>query len=465
MCRNELLATLIPHGQEQLLTFWDRLDAAGRDALADQIRAVDLDLIARLYRDRASRSDIVALARRAEEPPAFRLDATHNRFTIQQARQRGNEALRAGEVGAMLVAGGQGTRLGFDHPKGMFPIGPVSGRSLFQIHVEKILALRRRHGVRVPLYLMTSPATHEETVRFFAEHGRFGLPEEDLKIFCQGTMPAVDAATGKLLLASPGCLAVSPDGHGGMLAAFARSGAVADARRRGCRELFYFQVDNPLVDICGAEYIGYHRLAGAEMTSQVIAKREPLEKVGNVVAVDGRLMVIEYSDLPDEVAQRRNADGSLAVWAGSIAVHVFDLAFLERMAASADALPFHYASKKVAAIDAWGQPMQPEKPNAIKFERFIFDLMPSARNAIVVEVYPARAFAPLKNAPGAKLDTPEAVQGQMIALHSDWLRRAGAEVAAGVPVEISPLFALDADELRGKVRPGMRVAAARYFQP
>ena len=182
---------------------------------AAQIRAIDLELLERLYRGRNEQGDFRTLADRAGPPPAFRLDASQNRFTPDQARERGRQAIEASEVGAVLVAGGQGTRLGFNHPKGMFPLGPISGRTLFEIHVEKLLAVARRYGVRIPLYLMTSPATHEETLDFFARHARFGLPEEDLKIFCQGTMPVVDAATGRLLLDAPGRLAVSPDGHGG----------------------------------------------------------------------------------------------------------------------------------------------------------------------------------------------------------------------------------------------------------
>ena len=224
----------------------------------------------------------------------------------------------------LLVAGGQGTRLGFDHPKGMFPIGPVSARSLFQIHVEKIVAVARRLRRADSAVPDDQPRHPRRNRRLFCRHDRFGLPEDDLNIFCQGTMPAVDAATGGLLLEAPGRLATSPDGHGGMLAAFTRSGGLDDAQRRGIRHLFYFQVDNPLVDICGPEYLGYHLLCGSEMSSQVIAKRDPLDKVGNVVAIDGRPVVIEYSDLPDDVARRRNADGSLAIWAGSIAVHVFE---------------------------------------------------------------------------------------------------------------------------------------------
>ena len=479
MDKNDLLAILRPVGQEHLLAHWEQLDAGGRESLARQIRSVDFRLIERLYSQRQDQGNFRDLALRAAPPAAFRLDTSKNRFSPDEARARGRQALAAGQVGAILVAGGQGTRLGFDHPKGMFPIGPVSGRTLFQVHIEKLLATARHFGVRMPLYVMTSPATHDETVQFFAAHDRFGLADDDLLIFCQGTMPAVDAATGQVLLEAPDRLALSPNGHGGLLAAFAgapgvpargsRVGfAMADAQRRGIRQLFYFQVDNPLVDIAGAEYIGYHILAGAEMTSQVIAKRDPLEKVGNVVDVDGRLMVIEYSDLPDDIARRTNADGSLAIWAGSIAVHVFDLDFLARAASQldsqTDALPFHLAHKKVAWLDPSGRRVEPAEANAIKFERFIFDLMPSARNAIVVEVDPASAFAPLKNASGAAMDTPESVKAQISALHRQWLVATGVETADGVAVEISPWLALDAEDLRGKVRPGTRIAEPTYLE-
>jgi UDP-N-acetylglucosamine/UDP-N-acetylgalactosamine diphosphorylase len=462
---DELKTVLTRRGQEHVLAFWNQLDAAARERLGNQIAQLDLDLLEQLYQRRSDKSDFGALAARAGSPPAFRLNESENRFSIAQSRECGQQALGNGEVGVVLVAGGQGTRLGFDHPKGMFPIGPVSGRTLFQIHVEKIVAAARRYGVSIPLYLMTSPATHAETSEFFAAHERFGLPAEDLMVFCQGTMPAVDAQSGRLLLESPDRLALSPDGHGGMLAAMERHGILADIERRGLRHLFYFQVDNPLVDIAGPLYLGYHILSQSEMTSQVVPKHDPAERVGNVVLVDRRLMVIEYSDLPDADARRRNADGSLAIWAGSIAVHVFDAAFLRRMVGRlGEALPFHIANKKVAYIGADGRRVQPAEPNAIKFERFIFDLMPSARNAIVVEVDAAHAFAPLKNAPGAKDDTPEAVQAAILAQHRGWLREAGFEVPDGARVEISPLLALDAEELAARLPRGTCVAGDTYLK-
>jgi len=445
------------------LASWDRLSPDEQAVLAAEIRAVDFPLIANLHGRRGTAEDLHSLVDRADSPPAFRLDRSQNPFSPEEARSRAEEALRAGRLGVILVAGGQGTRLGFDRPKGMYPIGPLSGKTLLQLHIEKIVAAVRRWGARIPLYLMTSPATDEPTRRFLDEHDRFGLAEEDVSVFCQGTMPAVDAATGKILLAEPGHLAASPDGHGGMLAALDSNGGLADAHRRGIEHLFYFQVDNPLVNVCGPEFVGYHLLARSELTSQVVAKCDPLERVGNVVSVDGRLHVIEYSDLPEPIARRRNPDGSLAIWAGSIAVHVFDVAFLRRMAGRSDSLPFHYASKTVPYVDAEGRRVEPAKPNAIKFERFIFDLLPSADRAVVVEVDRNEAFAPLKNASGSKTDTPETVRAAMVAQHVRWLRQAGAEVAKGVTVEISPLWALDAEEVARKVPRNTRLTEDTYF--
>jgi UDP-N-acetylglucosamine/UDP-N-acetylgalactosamine diphosphorylase len=445
-----------------VVRFWEVLDEPQRQALVEQIRAIDLDLLGRLYRQPDRSGEIRGLADRSAEPPTFRLGDRTNRFSPEEARQRGVEALREGRIAAMLVAGGQGTRLGFDEPKGTFRIGPVSGKTLFEIHAEKVRATARRYGRPVPLCVMTSPATHEPTQEFFRRHDRFGLPEEDLRIFCQGTMPAVDAAGGGLLLDRPYRIAVSPDGHGGMLAALKRSSLLDALRGRGIEHLFYFQVDNPLVAVCDPELLGYHLLAGSEMSSQVVRKQTPHERIGNVVQLDGRLHVIEYSDLPEEVAQRRKADGSLAIWAGSIAVHVMDLAFLERLAATASGLPFHVARKKVPYVDAAGRRIEPASENALKFERFIFDLLPSASRAIVVEVDPREHFAPLKNASGTA-DTPEQVRARMVALHGRWLREAGAELCDGVPVEISPLWALDACETAARVTPGMKVMEPTYF--
>ncbi len=441
---DRLVELLRSHGQGHLLRFWDVLHEASRQQLARQIEAIDFEQIGALYQQRSATHDWAALARRASPPHAVRIADRAGRAAAD-ARRRGAEAIAAGKVGVLLVAGGQGSRLGFEHAKGLFPIGPLSGASLLQIHFEKTLATARRHGASVPLYMMTSPVTHEEQVAFLNEHDRFGIPAKDVVLFRQGTMPAVDAASGKLLLAEKDSLFLSPDGHGGTVAALAVSGAIADMRRRGIEHLFYLQVDNPLTPIGDVEFIGDHLIADSDFTSIACAKQTPQDRLGNFARIDGQLHVIEYSDLPDDVAERRDANGALVFWAGSVAIHIFRVAFLERMLALKDALPFHIARKKVSYVNDAGERVDPQKPNALKFERFIFDLLPHAKNPLVVEFAEADVFAPVKNAPGASRDTPEYVQRFMVAQHRGWLGAAGTRVADGVAVEISPLWALDAE--------------------
>ena len=273
-------------------------------------------------------------------------------------------------------------------------------------------------------------------------------------------MPAVDAKTGRVLLAQRDSLFLSPDGHGGMLAAFQGNGCLDDAKQRGIGHLFFGQVDNPLLQVCDEHLIGYHLMAESEMTSQVIRKQDPLEKVGNVVDIHGQLQIIEYSDLPDDVARLRNEDGTLRLWAGSIAVHVFDVRFLDRMKDAVHGLPFHRANKSAAYVREDGQQIEPTKANAIKFERFIFDLLPSARNAIAVEVDSREAFAPVKNAADASTDTAETARAAMLRQDRAKLEAAGIRVAEGVPVEVNPLWALDSEEVARKIRSEQAITEA-----
>ncbi len=466
LSRDELTAQLTPYGQEHLLRYWDELDDAGRQRLVAQIAAIDLDQIAELSRQGLAAHDWAALARRATPPPAMRLTDREGggRFQSADAKKCAAAALAAGKIGVLLVAGGQGSRLGFEYPKGLFPIGPVSNASLLQIHFEKTLAAATRYGASVPVYMMTSPATHDEQVAFLAEHDRFGLPEDDLLMFCQGTMPAVDAGTGKLLLAEKDCLFLSPDGHGGTVAALEASGAIEHMRRRGIEHLFYLQVDNPLTPIGDAEFIGYHLLAESELTSMAVAKQTPGDKLGNFVSVDGCVQVIEYSDFPDDVAVRRDANGDLVFWAGSIAVHVFSVAFLERALRWKEGLPFHIANKKVPYLHETDEIIEPDEPNALKFERFIFDLLPHARNALVVEYNEADVFGPLKNAPGASRDTAEYVQRLMMDQHRAWLQKAGSRVSDDVPIEISPLWALDVEGVAARKDRPKAIDKATYLR-
>lgn len=454
-------------GQGHLMAFWDQLDLTGQRRLESQIRELDFAALRTLFNRRHDPQPIMAQVHKAQEPPAYRFSTLGEQalpptaprpISSVEAIKLGEAAIRAGKLGAILVAGGQGTRLGFDQPKGMYPIGPVSRNSLMQILFEKVLALSWRYGVSIPICLMTSTATHEETIAFLKKNKNFGVADKDVFFFRQGTMPVLDMDSGQVLLAAKDSLALNPDGHGGMLQAIStrpheRIPSVLETMSsRGIENLFYFQVDNPLVQVGSPEFLGYHLHAESEMTTQVVRKRFPTDHVGNVVSIDGALHVLEYSDIPDSVARRTNPNGSLAIWAGSIAVHLFRTAFLERMVPQVSALPFHTAKKKVAFINPErGTLIKPADVNSIKFERFIFDLMPQAANSVVVEVDSQNHFAPLKNPIGSLADSPETVTMRLSDMYTSWLRGAGAVVDGDSLYEISPLYALTSEILSEKI--------------
>lgn len=448
-----LAEALFQSGQGPLLDQVRTWSDAERQMFQRDAERIDWPLVRALYQSAGDRradspDDPRAMACRAASPERLvRLPASDTeRRQWQDAYDRGETALRSGRVAAVLVAGGQGTRLGIDDPKGMFPIGPLSGKSLFRWFAEQLIARQRRYGVRIPYAIMTSNATHDATVADFDRHHFHGLKPDDVWFFRQGNMPAVDAHTGVALLTAPGRLALSPDGHGGILAAMVQSGVLQRLTDRGIDTLYYHQVDNPTTPVCDPAFLGWHRANDAEVSTKVVAKVSGAERMGVAVSVDGKTRIIEYSDFPPEVAAETDADGRLKFWAGNTAMHVFDRRFLERAAADAKALPFHIAHKAVAYWTPSQGDVTPAEPNAIKFERFIFDVLPWADRALIVEGIRADEFNPVKNHDGN--DSPTTAKAALMALHRRWIREAGGQIADDVPVEISPLVALSADDLR-----------------
>lgn len=452
---DELQTLLTGQGQQQLLRFWNQLDDNQQQELADQLRSIDFDQLAGLLEGENDRPGL--LPGQMAPPHAIRTGQPRTAQlpdkSLEDAIAIGEDALRQGRVAMVLVAGGQGSRLGLRGPKGLLPIGPLSGRSLLQITIDRVKAISDRYGSQIPLMIMTSPSVHEATSRFVLSNDYFGLDADNCLLFCQGSIPVVDARTGKILLSTPGVVALSPDGHGGMVEALGRSGFLDDLASRRQDIIFYAQVDNPLAQVCDPALIGYHLAAQSELTSQAVKKNDAMEKTGNIVAVEDHLEVIEYSELPESLARETCPEGELRFWAGSIAVHIFSRNLLEEAARHGDWLPFHHAHKQVPFIDENGNVQEPAKENAVKFERFIFDLLPRAQNALVVEVERASAFAPVKNADGSGPDTPTTAQQSMIALHRQWLLDAGVEIDDDVPVEIHPSWALRAEDLPG--HPGL----------
>jgi len=458
-----VLQDLKQHNQENLLRFWDQLESDQQKRLMEQVAAVDLSQISKLIKNDGKEIDWAELADLAESPVAIALNETHETVSREEAIERGEQMLRDGNVAMILVAGGQGTRLGFDKPKGMYPVGPISNRTLFQILIEKVMGIGEYYGKPIPLFIMTSPATHEDTVKYLDENKNFGLPNSHCQIFCQGSMPAVDSESGDILMSSKSELFSSPDGHGGMLAALVKNGCLERLNSLGIESIYYGQIDNPLQQVCDPYSIGFHKLLESEMTTQVVRKNAPLQKVGNFVSVDGRAQIIEYSDLPAKNAEQRTENGDLKFWAGSIAVHVFETKFLRRVADQADALPFHRAHKTVPFVDSEGQLINPESANAIKFERFIFDLLPLARNALAIEIDPEDGFAAVKNAESAETETAKTARDAMVNQFKRWLDGCGVHVEPEVDVEINPLFAIHEKHLATKIDEVNSIIEPTYF--
>ncbi len=459
------IGVLERHGQRQLLAFWPQLDTGQRQALLGDLDAIDFERCAALVDPFVRNKPQLALPTNIDAADALpaEADATdEDRYA--QARRRGADAIADGKVAAFVVAGGQGTRLGFDGPKGAYPGTPVRQAPLFQVFAESLLGVKERYGKQPPWYIMTSPGNHAATVSFFEEHDFFGLGRDLVTFFSQGQMPAF-RPDGRIMLAQPHRVALSPDGHGGSLLALRRSGALDEMRARGIEHISYFQVDNPLVKIVDPLFVGLHIETGSEMSSKGVAKVSDTEKVGNFVMADGKLQVIEYSDLPDELAHAKNADGARQFDIGSIAIHMLDRSFVERLTSGGPLeLPWHRAEKKVATIDERGTPVTPTEPNGVKLEMFVFDAIPLARNAMVMYTRREEEFSPIKNASG--VDSAESSLRDQARRAARWLEAAGVSVPADATVEISPRYALDAADLRRRlsespapeIKPGSRVA-------
>ena len=451
------------HNQNHLLSFWEQLTTAQKQNLLSQIEQLDFakidDWAASFVKKSPSAKimgDFAPALSYSPEPTNAKQQRKYS-----QAKELGKKLTSEGKVAALVVAGGQGTRLGFDGPKGDFPISPVKNKTLFQIFAETIAEVERKYQTVCPWYIMTSPLNYDETLKIFRSNNYYGLRSEDVFIFRQGTLPNFDLE-GRILLADKDRIACSPDGHGGTLKALYQSGALDDMKRRGIELISYWQVDNPLINIFDTLFIGLHFLDGAEMSSKALIKTGPYEKVGNFCLVNGKVTVIEYSDLPDEVAEKQNPDGSLVFELGSIGIHIISTSFVERLNKDGFALPMHKAVKKIEHIDLQstgcltaGKLVEPAEPNGVKLESFIFDALPLARKSVILQTIRNEEFAPTKNATG--VDSAESTRQMMIARAAGWLESAGASVprksdgSVDCLLEIAPSFALEKDDVKAKL--------------
>ena len=426
------------NGQEQVLRFWKKLSKAEQAALLAQIETIDFKELQRCASMLGADAPTAAKKGKPTAPKVAELKGA----ALKKATAAGEKELKAGHVGVLLVAGGQGSRLGYDGPKGAYPIGPVTGVSLFYFHARKVLALSVKYAVRVPFYIMTSMGNYDATVAHFEENDYFGLDPQDVIFFRQGMWPGM-TGDGKIILDAPGHIFMSPDGHGGMISALKANGCFADMKKRGVKSLFFFQVDNPMVEVADPAFIGLHTLEKSEYSLKLTAKREPTEGLGMVVKRDGHFDMIEYTEMTDEMNNRRTKTGDLYFKFGSPAIHVFDRAFLERLA-SKD-MPLHLAHKKIATVDEKGKVVKATEPNGYKFEKFIFDALPEAKGVTCFAFDRAEEFSPVKNAEGK--DSPATCKADLQAKWRRQLAQAGVVVPETMPLELDPVYALDAADV------------------
>ena len=465
----EMRHKLRKYGQEHLLAFWDELDTPKQDTLLEQLGAIDFEQLQGFIKQFVNDTSPEFTGADIAPPPVLphKPADTEQAELYNRAKDRGNKLLAQGKVAACVVAGGQGTRLGFDGPKGCFQATPVAKKPLFQVFAEQIQAASNRGGKAIPWYIMTSRTNDTQIKAFLRRNHYFGLDPDNVRCFRQGTMPAI-GMDGKLLLKAKGTLAISPNGHGGVLPALRQSGSLDDMTARDITLISYFQVDNPLVRCIDPLFIGLHDLNQAEMSAKALPKRDPMEPLGNFCIVDGKTSVIEYSDMPQELVRCTTDQGFLKFSAGSIAIHILNRSFVERLTEGGRcSLPFHRAEKTVPHIDSTGRKITPDQPNAIKFEMFIFDAMPLAGKTVIIETRRDEEFSPIKNDKG--LDSPVTSLHSQVRRAANWLEKTGVELPldangqVAAAIEISPLFADSAEELARKLDPDLTIASGQQL--
>lgn len=438
MAPTDLLDLLRPHGQEHLLDHWDALTPGQQETFRAELTGLDLAEVCTYYARTAE--SMKSAGEKLDDHMQPLQESQCGAVVKSSDRELANyanssyEEISLGRVGILLLAGGQGTRLGTSYPKGMYNVGLPSQKTLFQLQAERISSLQKlaeaktgRAG-KISWYIMTSASTVKPTSDFFAEHNYFGLDAENVFIFQQGTLPCF-TFEGKMILGEKGALSRAPDGNGGLYRALKNEGVLADMKVKGVNFIQLYCVDNVLVKVGDPVFMGYCLAKEAECANKVVRKGFPTEAVGITCKVDGHYQVVEYSEITQKSSEKRNKDGSLVYGAANICIHFFTFDFLERVVMfNEDALQHHVAKKKIPFINAEGNLVKPDKPNGIKMEKFVFDVFQFAKNFVVWECLRDEEFAPLKNAEGASDFTPTYCRNALLALHQKWLRIAGVKL-------------------------------------
>uniref|UniRef100_A0A8C0WDB6 UDP-N-acetylhexosamine pyrophosphorylase-like protein 1 n=1 Tax=Castor canadensis TaxID=51338 RepID=A0A8C0WDB6_CASCN len=455
----DVRARLQRAGQEHLLRFWDELAPESRAALLAELAPLEPDAL-REHCQRAATAcarplgPLPDLAARLRPLPPERLGSASRSDpeTRRRWEEEGFRQIALNKVAVLLLAGGQGTRLGVTYPKGMYQVGLPSQKTLYQLQAERIRRVEQLAGERlgthctVPWYIMTSEFTLGPTAKFFKEHDFFHLDPANVVLFEQRLLPAV-TFEGRAILERKDKVAMAPDGNGGLYCALADHQILEDMERRGVEFVHVYCVDNILVRLADPVFIGFCVLRGADCGAKVVEKAYPEEPVGVVCQVDGVPQVVEYSEISPETARLRGPDGGLLNNAGNICNHFFTRGFLQTITREFEPLlKPHVAVKKVPYVDEEGNLVKPLKPNGIKMEKFVFDVFQFAKNFVAFEVPREEEFSPLKNAQTAARDNPSTARRALLAQHYRWALQAGARFLDAHGAQLPDLPSLPPDE-------------------
>ncbi len=379
------------YGQEHLLAYYDELSPQDQSSLLAQIELIDLSVLDNLDAEKNSNT------KRGSFEPLGAVTIGDIAANSEQYLQTGIEAIKAGKAAAVLLAGGQGTRLGFDKPKGMFNIGVKRELYIFECLVNNLMDVVKQSGTWVPLYIMTSEKNNADTVAFFKEKDYFGYNSDYVRFFIQDMAPSVDF-DGKIYMEGKGRISMSPNGNGGWFSSLVRAGLMDDIRSRGVEWLNVFAVDNVLQRIADPLFIGAVIDSGLQSGGKVVSKADPDERVGVLCLEDGMPSIVEYYEMTDEMRTRLDENGELAYRYGVILNYLFSVEKL--VAISDNKMPVHIVDKKIPYMDKSGELVKPERPNGHKFETLVLDMVHMQDSCLAYEVVRNKEFAPVKNPTG-----------------------------------------------------------------
>mmetsp|Transcript_48411 Transcript_48411/g.73133 ORF Transcript_48411/g.73133 Transcript_48411/m.73133 type:complete len:508 (+) Transcript_48411:124-1647(+) len=480
---SEIRARFEEAGQSHVLQYLPSLSSTDRTQLMQQLQSIEVEKLSSFLesaleeQQQQSHDDDDDDEKNKIRPFSKPVGRTSDKNLVSSSRTIGLQSIARGEVAALVLSGGQGTRLGFDGPKGMYNIQMKSGRTLFQLVAERIqrlchlaaaaaagaageendkdvvvVAADDDDGIVIPWYIMTSPLNHDETVSYFESESYFGLPKSSVNFFEQGMLPCL-TSEGKIIMETQSKVAMAPDGNGGIYPSLYKSGMLSDMKDRGVKYIHVFSIDNALVKPADPVFMGYCLSQNADCGNKVLWKAGAHEKVGVVAERNGKPCIVEYSDMDASMAEKVDENGRLVFGAGNICNHFYTLDFIEKVVVPNMSNMYHVAKKKIPYFDEVSKKtVKPTENNGIKLESFIFDVFPLSVNMAMLDVSREEEFAPVKNAPGSSSDSPDTARSMISSLSKQWVKEAGGVLIDDIDgddmCEVSPLVSYDGEGLK-----------------